>query len=171
MRHTVSAVILTLLLPAAAFAQNDVPSQALSTNPLGLVIKWPNIEYERRIAPSATFGASSSALLDEGEANVSMVVRWYPDRVALRGFYLGARAGVFHFRTYEYDLRSYRESSTNVPGAGVEIGYNWLVGPRRNVLIGTGFGLTRILDGGPSPSWSVPEVLPALRLVNIGIAF
>jgi hypothetical protein len=169
MRHTVSAVMLALLLPAAAFAQADVPSQALSTNPLGLIIKWPNIEYERRITPSATFGASSSAFVDEGEANVSMLVRWSPDRIALRGFYLGARAGVFHFRTYEYDIRSYRESATNLPGAGVEIGYNWLLGPNRNVMIGTGFGLTRILDGGHS--WSVPEVLPALRLVNIGIAF
>jgi hypothetical protein len=36
-------------------------------------------------------------------------------------------------------------------------------------MVGTGFGLTRILDGGRS--WTVPEVLPSLRLVNIGIAF
>ena len=169
MRHTVSAVILALLLPAAALAQTDVPSQALSTNPLGLIIKWPNVEYERRIASSATFGVSSSAFVDDGQANVAMLIRWYPDRIALRGFYLGARAGVFRFKTYDYDVRSYHESSTTLPGVGVEMGYNWLLGRSGNVMVGTGFGLTRILDGGRS--WTVPEVLPSLRLVNIGIAF
>jgi Protein of unknown function (DUF3575) len=169
MRHIVSAVILALLVPAAAFAQTDAPSQVLSTNPFGLIIKWPNVEYERRITPSATFGASSSAYVDDHQANVAVLLRWYPDRAPLHGFYLGARAGAYHFKTYRYDLRSYRESSTTLPGAGVEIGYNWLLGPRRNVMIGTGFGLTRILNGGGS--WSLPEVVPSLRLVNIGIAF
>ena len=76
---------------------------------------------------------------------------------------------MFRFKTYDYDLRSYHESSTTLPGVGVEIGYNWLLGPSRNVMIGTGFGLTRILDSGRS--WNVPDVLPSIRLVNIGVAF
>ncbi len=40
---------------------------------------------------------------------------------------------------------------------------------RQNVSVGIGFGLTRVFGGGDS--YDVPSVLPALRLVNIGIAF
>ena len=31
------------------------------------------------------------------------------------------------------------------PGVGLEVGYNWLLGPEQNVSVGLGFGLTRLL--------------------------
>ena len=96
------------------------------------------------------------------------MLRWYPQQSPLEGFYLGARAGAFSFKTYTYEFRSSREQNRVLPGAGVELGYNWLLGPKRNVSVGTGFGLTRIATRGES--YSVPSVLPGFRL-NVGIAF
>ena len=174
MRHTLSAALFVLLIPAAAFAQTPAPpppvrfDQVLSANPLGVVIKWFNVEYERKLGTATTFGASASHFGELDLSNAAVLVRWYPQQVALEGFYLGARAGAFGFKTYTYDLRSYREETRVLPGAGVELGYNWLLGPKHNVSVGTGFGLTRIASG--RDTYSTPEVLPAFRL-NVGIAF
>jgi hypothetical protein len=175
MRHTLSAVLFALLVPAAAVAQPAEASpavpydQVLSTNPLGVALKWFNVEYERKLGPAVTFGGSTSHFSDLDHSNAAVLLRWYPQQTALEGFYLGARAGAYRFKTYTYDLRSYREQTSVMPGAGVEVGYNWLLGPKRNVIVGTGFGLTRI--SGSSESYSTaPTVLPGLRM-NVGIAF
>ena len=173
MRHTLSAALFVLLIPAAAFAQTAAPppsvqfDQVLSANPLGVVIKWFNVEYERKLGPATTFGASASHFSELDLSNAALMLRWYPQQSPLEGFYLGARAGAFGFKTYTYEFRSYREQNRVLPGAGVELGYNWLLGPKRNVSVGTGFGLTRIAG---SDSYSVPSVLPVFRL-NVGIAF
>ena len=91
---------------------------------------------------------------------------------SLDGFYLGARAGAYQFKTttYSYGPRPTSQDQMKVlPGAGVEMGYNWLLGRRRNVAVGIGFGLISIVGGGRS--YDVPSVLPSPRLVNVGIAF
>lgn len=174
MRHTLSAALFVILVPAAASAQTSAPpspvqfDQVLSANPLGVVIKWFNVEYERRIGTATTFGASASHLGELDLSNAAVMLRWYPQQSPLEGFYLGARAGAFSFKTFTYEFRSYREQNRVRPGAGVELGYNWLLGPKRNVSVGTGFGLTRIATGGET--YSVPSVLPGFRL-NVGIAF
>jgi hypothetical protein len=174
MRHTLSAALFVLLIPAAAFAQTAAPppavqfDQVLSANPLGVVVKWFNVEYERKLGTATTFGGSVSHLGELDLSNAALLLRWYPQQSPLEGFYLGARAGAFGFKTYTYDFRSYREENHVLPGAGVELGYNWLLGPKHNVSVGTGFGLTRIATG--SDSYSVPSVLPGFRL-NVGIAF
>ena len=174
MRHTPATVLLVLLIPAAAYAQTAAPppdvqfNQVLSANPLGVVVKWFNVEYERKFGTATTFGASASHLGELDLSNAALMLRWYPQQSPLEGFYLGARAGAFSFKTVTYEFRSYREQNRVLPGAGVELGYNWLLGPKRNVSVGTGFGLTRIATGGES--YSVPSVLPGFRL-NVGIAF
>jgi hypothetical protein len=174
MRNTLFAALFAVLVPAAALAQAAAPdppaphNQILSTNPLGVVVKWANVEYERRISPASTLGASASYFGDLDQSDAAVALRWYPQQRALEGFYLGARAGAYRFKTFTYEIRSYREHDSVLPGAGVELGYNWLLGPKHNVSVGTGFGLTRI--GGGGDSYTVPSVLPGFRL-NIGIAF
>jgi uncharacterized protein DUF3575 len=175
MRHTLSAALFALLIPAAVAAQTAEPipeasrSQILSTNPLGVVVKWFNVEYERKLNPELTFGGSASHFGDLDQSNAAVLLRWYPGESALEGFYLGARAGVYRFETYTYDLRSLRRQTSVMPGAGVEIGYNWLLGPKQNIIVGTGLGLTR-LNGSSDFYSTAPTVLPAVRL-NVGIAF
>ena len=179
MRHTLRAAVFALLVPATGSAQtaatartvpyDQVPyDQVLSTNPLGVVAKWFNAEYERKLGSAFTFGASVSHFSELDQSNAAVLLRWYPQESALDGFYLGARAGAYRFKTFTYEFRSYRQDSTVLPGVGVELGYNWLLGPRQNVRVGTGFGLTRMVGGGDS--YSVPSVLPGFRL-NVGIAF
>ena len=178
MRHTLTAVLFAVLVPHSALAQTAAPpaevNQVLSTNPIVMMAKWVTVEFERKIGPAVTLGASASHLADLDQSNAAALVRWYPQQKALEGFYLGARAGAYRFKTTTYQFQpsarsTYREGNQVLPGAGVELGYNWLLGPRRNVSVGVGFGLTRIIGGGAS--YDVPSVLPGARLVNIGIAF
>ncbi len=175
MRHRLLAALLVLLVPAAAVAQQPdtrpavTHDQTLSTDPLGIVVKWFNVEYEHKLGPAVTLGASASHFGDLDQSNAAGLLRWYPQQSALEGFYLGVRLGAYQVKTYSYDFRAYREQTSVRPGAGVELGYNWLLGPRRNIIVGTGFGLTRIAGDSQMYS-SAPSVLPVLRL-NVGIAF
>jgi hypothetical protein len=188
MRHTLTAALFAVLVPAAALAQTaatkpPVPhDQVLSANPFGVIVKWVNAEYERKIGPATTLGVSASHFADLDQSNAALLLRWYPQQSALDGFYLGARAGAHRFKTRTYDFYptyssstinqprpTYHEQTSVLPGVGVEIGYNWLLGPRQNVSVGVGFGLTRVFGGGDL--YDMPSVLPALRLVNVGIAF
>jgi hypothetical protein len=171
MRQTLSAVLFVLLIPAAAFSQTTAPppvAQVLSANPFGIVVKWFNVEYERTLGAATTLGASASHFGELDLSDATVMLRWYPQQTPLQGFYLGARAGAFGFKTYTYDFRSYREQTRVLPGAGVEIGYNWLLGPKHNVSVGTGFGLNRV--AAPNDSYGASSVLPAFRL-NVGIGF
>ena len=174
MRHTLTILVITSLFPAAAQAQTaatktPVPhQQVISTNPFGLLFKWYNVEYERKI----------------GEAT------------ALDGFYLGARAGAYRTKTHTYEYstqpprldpnsptpthqtyptnptnQTYRERTTVAPGLGLEMGYNWLLGPERNFSVGLGFGVTRMLRSGNSGDDFIAPAVSNVRLVNIGIAF
>jgi hypothetical protein len=176
MRHTVQIALFIVLLPAAALAQATATAptvqhdQVLSANPFGVMLKWVNAEYERKIGPATTLGASASYFADFDQSNVAMLLRWYPDRSALRGFWVGARAGAYRFSTITFDrYPSFREHTTVLPGVGIDLGYNWILAPKQNVSVGIGGGLIRILGSGER--YDVPSVLPALRLVNLGIAF
>jgi hypothetical protein len=195
MRYTLHVIALAVLIPAGASAQTTattapVPyNQVISMNPFLLIVSWVNGEYERRVSPSITVGASASRFdfSDAGFAATNVVTRWYPQGAALDGFYFGARLGAFRFKSYHYDYSSYtpgqasspnpitavrptlREQTTVVPGAGLEIGYNWLFGRKDNISVGIGAGLTRTIGGGSRDEH--PDVLPTLRLANIGVAF
>lgn len=151
------------LLPAAARAQTDAThtpvahTQVVSTNPFGLLLPWFNAEYERKIGPATTWGVGGSMLTDGGYANATTLLRFYPQRAAFDGIYLGVHAGVYR--------PAYRHDSSL--GAGVDIGHAWLYGPSRNVSISMGFGLTRLVRADRY----TPNVLPSARFVNVGIAF
>jgi hypothetical protein len=191
MRHTLSLVVVASLYAVPASAQPTAAAaptahhQTLSTNPFGLLFNWINVEYERKIAPATTLGASASHFSEFESSNAAILLRWYPKRKALHGLYLGARAGAYGFETYEsqpYPSRPvdstlptnphypvYQRRTTVAPGAGFEMGYNWLLGPEQRVSIGLGFGLTRLLrDVNSDISLGV---IPNPRVVNIGIAF
>jgi hypothetical protein len=176
MRHIVQIALFIVFIPAAALAQGTAaapavqPNQVLSTNPFGAMLKWVNAEYERKIGPATTLGASASYFADFDQSNAAVLLRWYPDRSALRGFYVGTRAGAYRFATVTFDrYPSFHEQTTVLPGVGIEVGYNWMLGPKQNVSVGIGGGLIRILGSGDR--YDVPSVLPAVRLVNLGIAF
>jgi len=176
---------------APAFAQNPAtppaksPSQTLSLNPFGLMLEWFNVEYERKITPSVTLGVEAAHNTWMEYSNVELLARFYPQGEALKGFYLGARAGGFGIEVTDYtyqaptsprDPRSYPPNPIVTtrrevfPGVGLEVGYNWLLGREQRVAIGLGFGLSRLLRESDDDFY-FPVTLPHPRIVNVGIAF
>jgi hypothetical protein len=191
MRHTPAVAAVLALCAAPAFAQTSatkppVPHhQVLSANPFGFLFNWYNAEYERKIAPAATISVSASHVDGLELSDLALALRWYPQQAALDGFYLGGRAGAYRFETteYEYPVQTrpiepgrppyttyptYRRRMRVHPAVGIEVGYNWLLGPKQNVSVGLGFGLTRILSS--SNGYDYLPIVPAPRL-NIGFAF
>ena len=170
-----SSCVRTLLLTAAitltagtlASAQTTTPAlsggpmQVVSANPFTLMFKWFNAEYERKLTPNVTWGATGTFFSIDGidYKNAGAVLRYYPGH-ALHGFFLGGRTGA-------YRLSAVSESATFY-GAGFELGYTWLLGRHENVAVSIGAGVNRLFGGELS---GASLAIPSLRLVNVGYAF
>jgi uncharacterized protein DUF3575 len=150
--------------PLHAQAPTDIAPrrvQVVSANPFTLLAGWGNVEYERRLSPSSTWGASGSFFsIDESDyRSANTMVRYYPARSALSGFFVGGRLGVFR-------ITDTLESGTH-GGVGIEMGYTWLLGSARRLGISTGGGAVRLFGGS---STGAMVFIPTVRL-NMGIAF
>lgn len=180
------AVPLLLLLTTTSWAQESGTGdstdrgQVFSTNPLTMVLlSWYNGEYERQLTQAATLGLSGSRLSFDGDdafVSVNAAFRYYPGGTALSGFYLGPRVGLFHRNIYAapesgMDVDEYETPDSDMEGdddsglflgAGVELGYAWLLGVEKHLSISMGGGATRVFNG---------EAVPMIRFVNVGWAF
>ena len=135
--------------------------QVVSTNPIGLPFLWWNGEYELRIRPSTTVGldASSTSLRSfsgGGYTDLKFFVRPYHDGTAFKGSYIGFTGGIYRFGDARFN--------TFVPGVGVDWGYAWLLGSRRNLSVNVGGGITYFPEQSSGDSFTV---LPNIRL-NFG---
>lgn len=158
-----------VLLPGAVRAQEpvrvteaDAPRQVVSASPILWIAKWFNGDYERRLTPATTWGLSGSYLgIDDFHyGRASVLLRYYPQGRALNGFYLGGQSGLYRLAsTSEHEL---------LYGAGFDLGYAWLLGPRKQVGVSLGFGLSRAFGSGVD---GASMVIPNARLVNVGVAF
>jgi uncharacterized protein DUF3575 len=163
---TVAALCLVAATPASAQVQDVDPpiarDQVISASPVLWMFKWFNADYERRINSTTTWGLSGSYLpLGDFEyGRASVLVRYYPQRAALTGFYLGGQTGMY--RTSE------GRQHEVLYGAGMDIGYAWLLGAQQRVGVSIGFGITRVF-GGDLDGASI--AIPNVRLLNVGIAF
>lgn len=169
------AAFLTLAA-APGFAQEAgtrVPvdhKQVLATNPIGDVLGWFNLEYNRKINESVTFELSGSTFdfFDDGARvnRLSTGVRFYPQGAALTGFFVGGKVGLFHYdEDYDFDQA---DDSGKAYLFGAEVGYEWLVGKNRNFHVGIGAGGTRLFGGDVEDDLGI--AYPTARL-KIGIAF
>jgi hypothetical protein len=138
------------------------PTQVLSASPFLWMFKWMNVDYERKIAPAVTLGASASFLPSGGDnyGRATFHARFYPQRTALTGFYLGAQAGM-------HQVHAYRDDGVFF-GAGMDLGYAWLLGPKHDVSVSLGFGSTRLFAG---PLHGESIAIPNVRAFNVGFAF
>lgn len=160
--------MLTLVGATSARAQDEgtktpvAHTQVVSTSPILLMFKWFNVDYERKMSPTVTLGASGSYLPMGGfeYERATMHARYYPQGAALTGFYMGAQTGV-------HRAGNSRDHGV-VFGAGVDVGYAWLFGAKRDVGLTIGYGATRLF-GGDLDGHSF--VIPNVRLLNIGFAF
>ena len=187
MRKIIFAVVL-LASASPAFAQDTgtkVPVEhrnTLSTSPIADMLGFINGEYQRKITEGSTMGVSAGTLEadDDRYSNVMLFGRYYPQGAALTGFFVGGRVGMHRisYDTYDYPNTPpppgmpfvepiiTRKSETR-PAIGLDVGYEWLLGARRNVLIGVGAGAMRLI-GTSDDDFLV--AFPTGRL-NVGFAF
>ena len=168
MRHTPSLVIIALMCSAPAFAQTtatppaNTPNQTLSLNPFGLMLEWFNVKYERKITSSATLGVDGCRTTTWMEySNVELLARFYPQGEALKGFYLGARAGGFGIRSHRVSLRAAHQPQRSAVvstlsdrhertgrfsrASASRSATTGCSAAKQRVAIGLGFGLSRLL--------------------------
>ena len=174
MRKKAAVVLfLALIVSTPAFAQESgvkTPvdhKNTISTAPVLDILGFVNIEYQRKVSESGTIGVSAGIfdLDDDSYQNVMFFGRYFPQGAAMTGFYFGGRVGVHHV-TDDDDFFDDREESNSRFSIGVDIGYDWLLGRKRNVLIGLGVGGNRLLGNDNLGL----EAYPTARL-NIGFAF
>lgn len=157
----------TLNTTPFAVAGDDTPipadshQQLLSANPFGPLFEWYNVEYERRLNPNTSVGFTASYVTPGNDSLgiANAIVRFYPQGTAFKGFYIGGRTGAYHVSDFDDDGFLF--------GAGLEIGYTWLMGSRKNWYLGVGAGFTRLFGGDLDGS----AVIPQLRLINFGYSF
>jgi hypothetical protein len=143
----------------------------ISANPFGILLEFFNAEYERAVTESSTWGIGGSYGEREDEDDLGVTTestwfngdvfwRFYPSGDHFEGWNFGVKAGLTHQET---DL----ESGTNF-GIGFDANRSWLLGTNDNFYVGIGFGLKRLF--GDIPEDGI-EVVPTLRIVNVGFAF
>ena len=175
-------VILMLVSAVSALAQdNDLPQRkvVLSTNPILFVFTWYGIELEYAASQRATIGVQGTYFqideqtedddpfdiqYDDTYVAGTAFIRYYPVS-AFKGFFIGGRMGMYNI-THESDLT--KEEGTAY-GAGVDIGYGWLLGAEQRISVSIGIGAVRLFGGDLEDD--VATTLPTVRLINVGIAF
>jgi hypothetical protein len=176
--------LLTLLLgavlfPAQASAQQATPAQYIAINPLGVIFELYSLEFERRITPTASLGASTTywaSGFDETDASgdisywsIDAKARYYPSARALEGLALG---GLFGLTTLSGSLTDDTGRETDRGRAlsiGIVLDYNWLLGAQNRFFIGTGLGAKRLFALDVAES-DIPLAYPTARL-SVGFAF
>lgn len=157
----VGVLTLTAGLDTSARAQAaQGHQQVISANPFGLLLELFNAEYERVVTPSSTAGVGGSFVSSQGEdyLNADVFWRFYPGGEPLDGWAFGAKVGI----TNVAEQGSYF-------GYGFDVNRSWLLGDRNNFYVGAGFGLKRLV--GASAEDFELEVIPTIRIINVGIAF
>lgn len=179
-RSALALAALSLALSSAAAAQS-APRQVLSINPVGAVFGVYMGEFERSITPNATAGLSATywdtGFTDSessGELSYTTVdarLRYYPGAARLEGFSIGGSVGYTGLSGSLTTVDGRETGHVSTVGAGVSLDYNWLLGARDQVMVGTGIGAKRLfIVGEEVEDDDVTLAYPTLRLV-VGYAF
>lgn len=181
---TFVVLVLVPVRPCAAQEGTRTPvehQQTISTSPVADILGFLNGEYQRKITDGVAVGVSAGTIEfdDDRYTNGMVFGRYYPQGAALTGFFIGGRIG-FHRVTYESyffgpddpfpgerrDVTT-RKATTRA-AIGIDVGYDWLLGSKRNVLIGVGAGGMRLF--GSDRNDNILIAFPTARL-NVGFAF
>ena len=172
------SICLVFVLLVAFIAAGTTPASSyeskvvVSTNPILDMFTWYNGELELAVAPTSTMGIAGTYITfgDEDDfdqetyANASVFWRYYP-REAFGGFYFGVRGGYYNV-TIDTDIDD--EESGDFFGAGIDVGYSWILGEGERMYISLGVGAVRLFGGDLE---DITLTLPTIRLINVGIAF
>lgn len=141
-----------VMVPSSKGTLIEIPYRTyIAIDPLGIPFDIFSAELENAVAPGITLGgAGSYTELDRDRyTSGDLKFRYYPGEVVLRGFAIGASAGLLHYRrsgSFAVDTSGETTNPTlDAPTIGVLVDYNWLLGTRRRFFLGTGLGAKRIL--------------------------
>lgn len=179
-RSSLILAALGLALSSSADAQ-EAPRQSLSLNPLGAVFGVYMGEVERSVSPHASLGLAgthwdtgftdSEASGELSYTTVDARLRYYPGESRLQGFSVGGSLGYTRLSGELTTVDGRETGHLNTLGAGVSLDYNWLLGARNQVMVGTGIGAKRlfIMDEEIDDD-DVTLAYPTVRLM-VGYAF
>lgn len=174
------AVAVLTIAPATVEAQTEVPAtartQVLSINPLTLMFGGIAGEYERQASATTTYGVGATLWAPDEFTYLSAEAkyRYYPQAKSLHGFSIGGTAGFTHVST-DYDdfgcgeFYECEDASATAATIGIELGYQWILGPSQNFAIALGVGAKRLFFLGDDLN-GVSGGLPTARL-SVGYAF
>jgi hypothetical protein len=183
------AAVLFAAAPAARAQSPDSAPAFLNlagVNLIGLPFGLVSAEFEHIVSPGFVIGAGGTyenvVGSNKNDIHTSWVeakAKYYPNEESFKGFSVGLTLGVLHthgapgfggfFGSGSYDGGDQATQSRTAPTVGVVLDYNWLLGRRKKLYVGTGIGAKRAFGttGGNS---ILDPVYPYGRL-QIGIAY
>jgi hypothetical protein len=174
--------------PPAAVTTVQAPAvvaraQALTIQPISIIVGFYSAEYERAVSRSTTLGLGAGYLdgfvgsndpTDPTYLSVDAKVRYYPGEQPLRGFAIGVTGGYTSVtaRDCNYDVNFNCVTRTNHtsggPSLGFQLDYNWLLGRRQDFVVALGVGGKRLFINDRHGDLTV--AYPTAR-VSVGMAF
>ncbi|HEX3867328.1 MAG TPA: hypothetical protein VHV78_11275 [Gemmatimonadaceae bacterium] len=160
----------TLQGQVSAGAPIPIPTRTMiGFNPLGLPADVATLEIENAVAQGVTVGGVGSYIDADHRrfTTLEFKIRYYPGDVVLRGWSVGASAGITRFSNIVDDSRQ----SFAAPTVGLIADYNWLLGRSEHFLIGTGGGVKRVLASDADRSRANVGFAVATARLILGVAF
>ena len=178
-RHCLLIWLVTLVSIRAASAESQIRdteppialNSAVAFNPILLPFGSPMMELETRVGSGFTLGGSASyTKLGPSYTSVEAKFRYYPGERVLQGFSMGLTAGWLRFSTEDHSRES--SGTLSAPTIGFVADYNWLLGARRQFLVGPGLGAKNILasESDVAPLYNLQPKYMNVRFV-VGYAF
>jgi hypothetical protein len=175
MRNRFALVAAIMAMPiAAAAAQNQIPRNVITIQPLTAMMTIFSGEFERSASKSVSWGVGAT-YWDAGDAGNAVKyssgdfkLRYYPSGVALAGFSLGGSVG---FSNVKGTSTTGADESAGGASLGVLLEYQWLMGTKRNFALALGAGAkTLMVDDKTISSSDFTAHYPTAR-VSVGYAF
>jgi len=141
----------------------------ISINPLGIPFDIFSVEAESGIAQGMTLGGSASHTEIDNQrwSSADFKFRYYPSEIVLKGFSIGASAGLLRYSDIINDVRQ----TIDTPTLGLLLDYNWMLGGTHRFIVGTGLAAKRILAGsGDRAKVDLDRAQLSARF-TVGVAF
>ena len=183
--HLARLVRLTPLALALALVAGRASAQAadsvtyrnaVGVNPIGLPLGFFSAEFEHVVQPGFVVGVGGSyenlVGASSGDTQSSWLdakVKYYPNEESFKGFSVGLTAGVLNSRGNQFNGFTDEHQNRSAGTVGVIVDYNWLLGKRKKLYIGTGIGAKRVF-GDTGDRSILDPVYPYGRL-QLGIAY
>jgi hypothetical protein len=141
----------------------------IGANPLGIPFDIFSVEVESGIAQGMTLGgnASHTDIDDKRYTSGDLKFRYYPSEIVLKGFSIGASAGLLRYS----DIRDGQRQTIDSPTIALLLDYNWMLGLTHRFIVGTGIGLKRILAGSDDRDKVGLDRQQATIRFTVGVAF